>query len=49
MSIYLHLTAITYSPCGGLEDDPSNGVDMQEEEIDLLKNYPSVEAISLTT
>ena len=41
MSIYLHLTAITYSPCGGLEDDPSDGADMQEEEIDLLKNHLS--------
>ena len=40
MSIYLHLTAITYSPCGSLEDDSSNGADMQEE-IDLLKNHPS--------
>ena len=41
MSIYLHLTAITYSPCGGLEDDPSNGADTQEEEINLLKNHLS--------
>ena len=41
MSIYLHLTAITYSLCGGLEDDPSDGADMQEEEIDLPKNHLS--------
>ncbi|KIM60392.1 hypothetical protein SCLCIDRAFT_9706 [Scleroderma citrinum Foug A] len=32
---------ITYTPCGGLEDDPSDGADMQEEEIDLPKNRPS--------
>ncbi|KIM50586.1 hypothetical protein SCLCIDRAFT_12318 [Scleroderma citrinum Foug A] len=32
---------ITYSPCGSLEDDPSDGADTQEEEIDLPENRPS--------
>ena len=39
--MYLHTTAIIYSPYGSLEDDPPNIEDMEAEDIDMLMNPAS--------
>ena len=39
--MYLHTTAIIYSPYGGLEDDPPSIEDTKAEDIDMPMNPAS--------
>ena len=39
--MYLHTTAIIYSPYGGLEDDPPSIEDTEVEDIDMPMNPAS--------
>ena len=44
--MYLHTTAIIYSPYGGLEDDPPGIEDTEAEDIDMLMNPVSTRPLS---